>query len=697
MEHTKLFGLRPQIETARFPSTSLGASSRALAAAFDESGRLFVGAEKGLFWFDGSRFVKLSGLSSPVNAVCAAPGGVFAASGEKVYFADETGLKQAQALGEEVIALARAEDKICALTPGALWFWKNGRFEVEQEIAFGDALCMAPTPGKTVFAACGQAVLRLMAKRTRFGTMTPEMTHVPAVRFTCMAADSLGGVWCGCEAGVYAFDGKSEWVGPEVLSAFPRRPVTAIALGRKKTYVGTEGGLYIVSAENTRFYGAGRYLTGDKVYAVLPAPDEKEVWVCAEGGMSRIRFTEMPLSEKAARYEALLPLFTREDYVTGRVGVKNGDLTTGFHRISDNDGLYTADHTAAMCMKYAVTGDPAARESARRSMRALIKLQRVTGIPGFPARAYRRPGEDRFGNGDPEWHLTVDETGPLEWKGETSSDELVGHYFAGCWYFDLCADEAEKRELAECYAAITDHILSHGYTLCDADGTPTSWAHFGPQELNADDAWCWEKGVNSLEILAFLLIAYHMTGDEKYAAARRALILDHHYALNLLGYKKDDAHSSVIDDRLTFYSAVHLLRLETDPDLLRYIRLGVRRHYEYIRDDREPFFSFVYAFACGGLPEIGAAAEVLAEYPLDLASYDMTNAGRPEALPEPRTALFAEEPHLEHPLPASERVTGQLHSTARKIEGRGGGAVSPASWLAAYWLGRYFGYLCETD
>ena len=698
MEHYTL-GLKksPQIFTEKYFSNALAAATAANCCALSDAGRLYVGTDKGVLLYENARFSRLSGIYGCVSALCALPGGSLAAAvGENVYLIENDRISLLQTMEAPVPALARGGDNAYALTAGILYKFDGERFQWEQDTTFGGAVCMAPTPGKEVYVAGPRAVLRLMAKRTRFGTMTPAMTNVPEIGINCMATDGLGSVWCGASDGVWVFDGRSEWLPPKELAGFPRCGITALALGKKNIYVGTEYGLYIVSGEHTRFYGAGRYLTGARVNAVLPNADETAVAVCAEGGVSVLRFKEMSLSEKDAYYESLIPYFTREGYVTWRRDMKNGDLATGSASITDNDGLYTAEYVSYQSMKYAVTGDILALENARRSMRALLKLQYVTGIPGFPARAYRRPGEDRFGNGDPEWHPAKDETGALEWKGETSSDELVGHYYAACWYYDLCADSAEKEELAQAVRAMTEHILTHGYTLCDADGTPTSWAHFGPEELNRDDAWCWEKGVNSLELISFLLIAHHMTGDGKYLALQRELAGKHHYAMNVLAYKKDDAHSSVIDDRLTVYVMTHLLRLETDETLLRYLRLGLRRHYEYIKENHWPYISFLFALANGGHTDLDEAVGVLEEYPVDLRYYKMTNLGRPDTELDERVAEFGEEAHLKHPLPASERVTGQMHSTAREIgSAYDTVAVAPCSWQISFWFGRFLGLIQE--
>ena len=67
--------------------------------------------------------------------------------------------------------------------------------------------------------------------------------------------------------------------------------------------------------------------------------------------------------------------------------------------ISDNDGLWTGCYVAAESLRYAVTGEQEALEKARRGLNAMLLLTRVTGIPGFTARAVRYEGDPGFGHG----------------------------------------------------------------------------------------------------------------------------------------------------------------------------------------------------------------------------------------------------------------------------------------------------------
>jgi len=107
---------------------------------------------------------------------------------------------------------------------------------------------------------------------------------------------------------------------------------------------------------------------------------------------------------------------------------------------------------AAEAFRYAVTGAADARAHARAGMEAIVHLESITGVPGFPARSFIRTGVDAQ-PADGEWHDTVD--GQWRWKGDTSSDEIVGHFFVYPIYYDLVADESEKPKLSATIARMT--------------------------------------------------------------------------------------------------------------------------------------------------------------------------------------------------------------------------------------------------
>ena len=139
----------------------------------------------------------------------------------------------------------------------------------------------------------------------------------------------------------------------------------------------------------------------------------------------------MTLVEKAAIYQRDLESRPRRHaYVTVLRLSAPGRAERRPAGISDNDGLWTALYVAAQSFRFAVTRDPAAREQATRSMAALLRLESITGLPGFPARAISHPDEPGHeARSKGEWRPSPVEPGWL-WKGDTSSDEIDGHFFA---------------------------------------------------------------------------------------------------------------------------------------------------------------------------------------------------------------------------------------------------------------------------
>ena len=195
-----------------------------------------------------------------------------------------------------------------------------------------------------------------------------------------------------------------------------------------------------------------------------------------------------------------------------------GDLSSNQMVSSDNDGLWTAMYVAAESFRFKVTGEADARANARQGMNALIRLEAITGIPGFPARSFikvRAPGRTcsrRTANG------TTRRTKQWRWKGDTSSDEIVGHYFVYPIYYDLVADEAEKPALRAVIDRITNHILDNNYQLVGPGGKRTRWGWWGPAAIWEDPD---ETGLRALHMLSHLRVALHMTANAQYRARYR--------------------------------------------------------------------------------------------------------------------------------------------------------------------------------
>ncbi|MBE6715304.1 MAG: hypothetical protein E7573_00105 [Ruminococcaceae bacterium] len=666
---------------------------------YGKDGMLFAGTEKGLAYFNGSEFSLIEGVSEKVTALYYSKNDIlYVGTVNSVYNVINLAVNKKQDFADSVVDIAcDGNGDVWLATVSTCYKLFEGTFNRFQSFDFENTHCMTAFGDREVFAACDKALLVLHGKRPRWSTLMPDMCNVPKAIRT-LASDSLGYVWVGTDEGVYLYDGKSEWITPKDFDFFPKCPINKIVFGSDGTfYFATEIGAYVINGSKTRFLGKGRYLASERACDIVVKDDNSEYWIATDRGLSRIELKMMSLSEKAEYYESKMPYFNREDYYTGAlVSDISVPLEESTNEISDNDGLWSALYLGALCFKYKKTGDTAAKEQASKTMKALLKLQNMTGISGFPARAYRRPGEHAFGNGHHEWHLVHDEKGALEWKGETSSDELVGHYFGAAYYSDMIADEDEKKEIAESIKRITDHLIENGYTLCDTDGLPTTWAHFGPQELNDEELWCWEKGINSLELVAFMRITEHLTGDKKYGDIADGLIKKHHYGMNLLMYKRYDSYANHIDDLLGILSIMPLLEYEKNADMRRYLLLALRRHYNYEKIEHYPLFAFASALYSGGHANFDDCIETLEDYPLDLFDYKTDHTIRPDIEINHGPEEFGDRPQALHALPADERVLGVLSYEAFCIKGGYDTRfIEPSEWLLNYWMGVYYGMIEE--
>ncbi len=660
--------------------------------AVDEQQKLFVGTAQGLFVLNGQTFCKIDGIES-VCKLFSFGGTVFACSENTVYTVQNAQCIATAEYDERIAGIARDQaDTVWMMTTRKLYRLQDGEFRFINETEF-DVNCISASEPGVVYAAGKDALMILRGKRFEWGNILRGRSRMPDVDFSAISADAYGHLWCAGADGLYVFDGRSEWLTPEKVRAFPKTEVTAVAFdGYGVRYIGTDIGLYRYDVNGSQFMGADRYLADGRVTALAVSADSSKVYVGTAKGLTCISFVEMSLLEKAMYFEEHIRKYNvREGYVLGRVNMEEGNIDSGHVQITDNDGLWTAKYVVSQCLRYAVTGDETALQNARESQKAMMKLETLTGIPGFTARAYRRPGEDRFGNGHSEWRKAEDEISALEWRGETSSDEMVGHFYSASWYYDLCANTEEKQQIAKNIAAIVDHMIENEYQLIDATGEPTTWAHWHPDDLNHDDRWTWEKGTNSLELLAFMRVAYHMTGNEKYLNTYFTLVKRHHYAMNCILYKLHDNHACHIDDRLGFYSVQMLLKYETDAQLRKYYLMGLRQHFEDQRIERNPSWNIIFGSLTGAFCDLENAVRTLQEYPLDCINYRVDNSIRRDIETDDATLEFGGIVQAKDGLPADERAYGRLGSNAFSL--RGGNNCSshaPTDWLLPYWMARYY-------
>jgi hypothetical protein len=366
-----------------------------------------------------------------------------------------------------------------------------------------------------------------------------------------------------------------------------------------------------------------------------------------------------------------------------------GDLASNQSVSTDNDGLWTAMYVAAECFRYKVTGEADARENARRGMQAILRLESITGISGFPARSLIKVGEDEQPR-DGEWHDTPDKA--WRWKGDTSSDEIVGHYFVYPIYFDLVADETERAALRAALDRITTHILDHNYQLVDVDGQRTRWGWWGPEAIWADPG---ETGLRALHILSHLRVAIHLAAGtptaSRYQAAYDDLIRTHKYHLLTRNQKiAIPGHINHSDDELAFLSYYPLLQYETNPALSAVYKQSLERSWLVERPERNPLWNVIYAAGSGAQDfDRMESLRTLREIPMDTITWTVRNSGRLDVPVDPLKDRF-DRPQSLVVLPYDEIPMWKWNGNPYSLDGGNGGRSEDdgAYFLLPYWMAR---------
>jgi hypothetical protein len=585
-------------------------------------------------------------------------------------------------------------------------------------------------------------------------TWQPLLPEAGPVRWApqdirAVAFDRKKELWFACPQGVGHRDNKQTWHLYTGAEGLPYSDFTCMASGPDGTmWFGTTKGA-VCFQDGTWGYRSGRrWLLNDDVRDIAVSKNG-DAWLATDGGISCIEAFETRFAEKAAFFEDEIDRHHRRTsfgYVVNSGMTTPGDKSSAKPYVTDNDGQYTGLYVGAECLGYAATHDPNRKERADKGFEALAFLSEVSqggthpAPSGFISRAvvpidgpdpneHDNPERDRKKRAeddhlwkvlDPRWPVSAD--GQWYWKTDTSSDELDGHYFAYGLYYDHVAEsDVEKKRCREVVRRVTDHLIKHNYRLVDHDGTPTRWAHFAPEDLNDDPDWWTERGLNSLSVLTYLTIAHHVTGDQKYRDEYIRLAIDHHYALNGMVMPKlqfgPGSHVQ-FDDKMAFMNYYHLIRYETDPELLRMYYTSIYYYWNVEKYERNPFFNFVYAACCYGkirtdqwgdldLTPTGdwlqQSVDTLKRYPLDLVDWETDNRHRLDILPLPD---HVREPgrHKEKGyrvdglvLPIDERqsLSWSEDAWALLTGGEGKRLRDGCPFLLAYYMGLHHGFIAE--
>lgn len=664
-----------------------------------DSGTLYAGTEEGLAVLKAGAFETIfrEPLSGSIGCLALVNGSIAVGCENKLYYLNGGELRLMRTFKDKVVDAVDKRGLLWVLTEGQLLCtsYDCSCDDVCRPLEGGAGQCLAVSD-KYIYVATEDNLSVIHGKRKEWKNIIPRFTPtMPVHTVTALAFDETGYLWTGSEDGIFVHDNGNLWLGSDSIRTLPKNPAYRIVTDKVGgRYFASDVGVIYQSKGGLKYFSADRWVPSNKVNDIAVADDGSVFYAATDKGISMLEAYETTLEEKAAAFEEIMEKYHNRLGYTATRHIENYDIATGGVDISDNDGLWTATYVAAESYRYAVTGSEEALSRARRGMNALLLLTKISGLPGFTARAVRYPGERGYGDGDKEWALSPD--GSCEWKGETSSDEMTGHFFGFSVYYDLCADEKEKEEIRAALCGIMDHIIRNNYRLIDRDGLPTTWANWNPQMLNFDDKWFFERGINSLELMAFLKVSYHISGDERYNELYNSFISDHHYPLNIMQHKVRDAHVCHIDDNLGFLAAFTLLRLEDNEAVRSYVLCGMEDHWVYERVEKQPMFCFFHAIFTGRDADLVEGVQSLREMPLDLVHYAMENSKRRDIIYDTEQEEWHEPAQPKYPLPFDERNIHRPDASVFELDAPVCGRAQEGTYfLLPYWIGRYYGILRE--
>lgn len=693
------------------------------ALAFDSQGRLWCATAAGVFYRDGSTWRGAVGGEALGPCHCLqrdGTGTLWIGNWQGLFKLDSDRVVPGGVSGSLICALALDKDgTLYAAGPRGIWRRRaGGGWQAIQGRWHQAVRAIAPLDTNHLWIATASG---LYLQHTSDGTPTRRFgtpDQLLSSNVYCLTPLPDGTVAMGSTGGVDIYRGTTRVKSLGVAQGLPNRHARAIAADKDgRLWIATKLGVarYDTKTQKFSLRHSRRWLTSDDARAVALA-DDGTAWIGTAGGVDAIHRKKLTLAQKADYFlDMVRKRHIRPPGLVGPAVLKRrGDLTESFIEDDDNDGEHTGMYLAVESLRYAVTKNPEARANARAAFNAMVLLQEVTGTPHFIARSVLPAGTAPLHETDrsftPEelaqmkrdnprekpiekrWVLSHD--GKWLWKRDASSDEIDGHLYGYALYYDLAADEGEKKRVAGLVDRIVGGIVDHGFVLQDIDGKATQWGNWSPESLNGDPNWNEERFGNSTEILAHLGAAYHITKKQKYKDAARLLITKHGYDKNMqrLAYRTPSERTHINDELLgmVFQNLFnHLIFPELRPAALA----AIRQWHATCARDHIPFYDFVYNQFSGKRVPLEPAIETLRDWPLDMIEWTVDNRSREDIQIE-RTP-GTDDGMLKTLVPRSEMgLTMWDQEPYKTVIGRNGEREDkPTDWLLAYWMGRYWDQL----
>ena len=541
---------------------------------------------------------------------------------------------------------------------------------------------------------------------------------------TCFAVGS-NNIWIGSHDGYYKMGTLSKGKAPSLHQQLPCTDITAIKIIDGATWFGSTQGAFMLR-KNGQFdyYASKRWLPNNEVIDIAKG-EEGTVLVLTTTGLAKICVETMDLEKKATYYEAIVrKRHIRYGFYSDYVDAGKGDSSSYTMRPHDSDNIWTSMYLSAELFRYLVTHDEVAKQNCKESLEAMEQLFALSGVKGLFGRCIERNGVMEFKEEVREedtvyWYPGYDRNpsswkhtanGEWDWRGSASIDQADGQYYALTMVAQYMDDKTLKQKAIQLLDELTGYVLENHLQLIDVDGRPTLWGRWGPEYVNRFPDMVGDKKLYASNTIAFLQIAYHFTGKEKYKLKAEQLLYKEKYLENLVrpisaigpAPATADKWSQLMsgtwncsDDEMYFLGYWGLYPYGLTSMLKSKFKEAIADHWKVIiKPEKDALWNFMYG-AITGTKDIDLEGSIweLKRMPLDLCTWAITKSGR-------KDLAFIKNPVLERPtkevLPPDERPENKHNRNLFKLDETGAGMSELGGgdvYLLPYWMGRYFGFI----
>jgi len=300
---------------------------------------------------------------------------------------------------------------------------------------------------------------------------------------------------------------------------------------------------------------------------------------------------------------------------------------------------WTANYLAGCSYRYAFlkkSGAPeeavaAAKARADEVFEAVYRCQLVTGVPGLQARGYAlghgESYEERWGDRTSnEWHQGAGEYANLRWRGDPSHHNYSDSVHGMMQYWRLAAEGAQKDRAMAAIDSLVSYWVDNDFNIYDLDRSrpPTPILGFTTGDV---------LDTRILMAIAGAKYAHAVTGKEKFKKAYDTLVERTGLrGLRVFPYEKDWD-----DAEHCFCHLENLMRIETDPELIKGYRVVLDTMWAQAKDDGQSLFTYIYAGLTPNAPEMELpmkqALQALQTWPADTTLKPVMSSLNPQLKP----------------------------------------------------------------